>query len=179
VAVSEKSPEERLAELTTRVKAQEEVIAKLVEIMVGRGTLTKHHQTILAKTANKVPRSLPQVRVGSGVDKYSLSGVDIDCASLVHLCGARCCKLSAALGTQDIEEGKLEWEIDQPYVIKRANDGYCNYVGERGGCSCYDIRPTVCREFDCRDDKRIWKDFEARIPADEPFLRIYPEQDAT
>jgi hypothetical protein len=27
-------------------------------------------------------------------------------------------------------------------------------------------RPEACRVYDCRNDKRIWKDFEKRILAD-------------
>jgi hypothetical protein len=37
---------------------------------------------------------------------------------------------------------------------------------ERGSCRCtvYDARPVPCRGFDCREDKRIWRDFEGRVP---------------
>jgi Fe-S-cluster containining protein len=36
---------------------------------------------------------------------------------------------------------------------------------ESGRCLVYENRPATCRVFDCRDDKRIWTDFEKRIPA--------------
>jgi hypothetical protein len=37
---------------------------------------------------------------------------------------------------------------------------------ERGSCRCtvYDARPIPCRGFDCREDRRIWLDFEGRVP---------------
>jgi Fe-S-cluster containining protein len=40
---------------------------------------------------------------------------------------------------------------------------------ERGGCRCsiYAQRPVPCRAYDCRNDKRIWADFERRIPSPE------------
>jgi hypothetical protein len=34
-----------------------------------------------------------------------------------------------------------------------------------GGCTVYDDRPGTCREYDCREDKRVWIDYEKRIPA--------------
>jgi len=27
-------------------------------------------------------------------------------------------------------------------------------------CSVYNNRPSVCKEYSCADDKRIWKDFD-------------------
>jgi hypothetical protein len=37
---------------------------------------------------------------------------------------------------------------------------------ERGSCRCtvYDARPIPCRGFDCRGDRRIWLDFDGRVP---------------
>ncbi len=32
------------------------------------------------------------------------------------------------------------------------------------GCRIYAHRPVPCRGFDCRGDKRIWLDFENKIP---------------
>ena len=32
------------------------------------------------------------------------------------------------------------------------------------GCTAYTQRPSVCRRYDCRDDARIWEDYEQRIP---------------
>jgi hypothetical protein len=30
-----------------------------------------------------------------------------------------------------------------------------------------------CRRFDCRDDARIWQDFDNKIPTPMPFARDY------
>ena len=36
-------------------------------------------------------------------------------------------------------------------------------------CQVHAYRPYVCRAYDCRNDKRIWLDFDQMIPApDEP-----------
>ncbi|MDB4963941.1 MAG: hypothetical protein JWP01_3940 [Myxococcales bacterium] len=107
-----------------------------------------------------------RIWVGPEVDKYEVESPEIDCASLMHLCKARCCRLSVALDFKDLDDG-LRWEYSRPYELRRrADDGYCIY-SEKGThrCDCYDKRPSICRTYDCREDKRVWDDFEAKIPA--------------
>ncbi|MGH7494545.1 MAG: YkgJ family cysteine cluster protein [bacterium] len=43
-------------------------------------------------------------------------------------------------------------------------DGYCKHF-ERSTCSCTirEHRPIPCRAYDCRNDQRIWVDFEKKI----------------
>jgi hypothetical protein len=98
-------------------------------------------------------------------DKYAAETPDIPCADLLHLCRAACCNLEFGLSIQDLEEGVIRWQYDQPYLVKQdPATGKC--VHFKGGCEVYDQRPLPCREFDCRKDVRIWKDFDARIPSD-------------
>lgn len=98
-------------------------------------------------------------------DKYSYQGEAlVDCDDRIHLCNAVCCRLRFALSIQDVEEGKVKWDLGHPYMIRHGVDGYC-YHFERATCSCgiYENRPIVCRSYDCRKDKRIWSDFEKGI----------------
>ncbi len=98
-------------------------------------------------------------------DKYAYKGtVEIDCASRVHLCRASCCRLAFSLSKQDVQEGVVRWNLMQPYLNAREKDGYCCHL-ERGtmGCNVHDNRPIACRAFDCRQDKRIWLDFEKGV----------------
>jgi hypothetical protein len=100
-------------------------------------------------------------------DKYGTPSPDVPCAELIPLCGARCCQLSFALSTEDLDEGVIRWDYGQPYLIRqRASDGFCvhNDPGSRG-CTVHAQRPRVCRSYDCRDDPRVWIDYERRIPA--------------
>lgn len=99
-------------------------------------------------------------------DKYTFAdGVEIDCASRIHLCKASCCRLPFALSQQDVREGIVHWNLGQPYLIEHGADGYCTHMAQ-GSCACtiYQHRPVPCRGFDCRRDQRIWLDFDAMLP---------------
>ena len=113
------------------------------------------------------------------VDKYGFEGAaEIDCESRLPVCRAACCRLQFALTRQDVEEGVVEWEFGRPYMIRQGSDGYCNHL-DREGCHCtvYDQRPVACRGYDCRGDKRIWADFEKRIPSPELERLFKPPDD--
>lgn len=112
-------------------------------------------------------------REGQGVafqdpeyDKYNFEqGAEVDCENRTHLCKASCCRLPFALSRQDVREGIVRWELGQPYMIEHDADGYCTHI-EHGTCRCtiHTNRPVPCRGYDCRNDKRIWLDFEQMIP---------------
>jgi Fe-S-cluster containining protein len=98
-------------------------------------------------------------------DKYTFNGeAKIDCENRTHLCKAACCRLRFALSKQDIEEGIIKWDLGHPYMIAHGMDGYCTHI-ERGTCRCTvrESRPLPCRGYDCRQDKRIWLDFENKV----------------
>src|SRR5581483_1842664 len=73
-------------------------------------------------------------------------------------------KMHFALSGEDLEEGKIRWDVGQPYVIAQGADGWCVHLDRTTKCcGSYDARPMVCRTYDCRNDTRIWLDFERRI----------------
>jgi Fe-S-cluster containining protein len=113
-----------------------------------------------------------KVRLLHEVDKYTLTGPDVPCEELIPLCRGRCCTLHFPLGRQDLDERIVEWNHLQPYTIRqRPSDRYCVHSDPATrGCTVYAHRPAVCRTYDCRNDKRIWADFEHRIPAVDPKL---------
>ncbi len=98
-------------------------------------------------------------------DKYTFSQVaKIDCEDRVHLCKSACCKMVFPLSQQDIEEGIIKWELSQPYVIAKGTDGYCTHLDRQClSCTAHDRRPIPCRAYDCRQDTRIWLDFEKKV----------------
>ena len=99
-------------------------------------------------------------------DKYEVAGPAIDCAARIHLCKAACCRLDFTLSRQDLAEGVVRWDVGRPYHNRRREDGWCSHCDETTkACGVHAQRPLVCRQYDCREDARIWKDFEKRIPS--------------
>ncbi len=135
--------------------------------------------TVEAAVADSVPATLAKIHAAEArntgrvwletdqENKYEVSGPDVPCAELMHLCQARCCKLTFPLSTADLDEGVIRWDYGQPYMIRqRASDGYCVHnAPDTHGCTVHAQRPLVCRKYDCRDDVRIWADYDQRIPA--------------
>lgn len=111
-----------------------------------------------------------QIQVARQGGKYWLTDLpQIDCAGLLHLCQARCCRTSFPLGFEDLEEGALRWEFGRPYLIRRREDGVCVHNDAQTlRCTVYAKRPCRCRTYDCRSDPAVWLDFERRIPAPDP-----------
>ncbi|HEY0254335.1 MAG TPA: hypothetical protein VGC41_22560 [Kofleriaceae bacterium] len=107
-----------------------------------------------------------RVSLDLGGDKYATQSTAPNCEELLHLCRARCCTLSFALSTQDLDEGVIRFDYGQPYLIRqRESDGYCVHCDPDDlACTVHAYRPRVCRAYDCRDDKRIWIDFAQRLP---------------
>jgi Fe-S-cluster containining protein len=155
---------QKLAELSASFYA-------VVETLVARGVVPldeyeRRRQATLEREAAKL-RAEPQPVLSPIPDKYALQKLpEIDCEARVHLCKARCCTLVFPLSVQDLDERVVRWDYARPYQIGRRPDGYCIH-NQPGTCRCqvYEHRPGVCRQYDCRNDKRIWSDFEQRIPA--------------
>jgi hypothetical protein len=105
-------------------------------------------------------------------DKYTVTGPDIPCGELLHLCHARCCRMGFPLSSRDLDEGVIRWDYGQPYMIRqRATDGFCVHNDpDTRGCTVHAQRPLVCRKYDCREDTRVWIDYAKRIaaPLDSP-----------
>jgi Fe-S-cluster containining protein len=116
-----------------------------------------------------------RVRIHENPDKYAITELpDIDCEARMHLCKGRCCTFTFPLSNQDLDERIVKYNYRRPYLIRQGPgpDGqkYCVHNHpETHGCTVYDHRPAVCRTYSCKNDTRVWKDFEARIPNDEDW----------
>ena len=99
-------------------------------------------------------------------DKYAFADeVEIDCANRIHLCHAACCRLTFGLSKQDVREGIVRWDLGRPYLIAQGDDGYCCHMDRANQrCTVREHRPVPCRAYDCRNDTRIWLDFEQMVP---------------
>lgn len=139
----------------------------LVSVLSLRGELGPGHLRMLERVRSRLgAATTPAVTLDATPDKYAMVGADIDCASRIELCHGRCCAYDIRLSEQDVREGQLTWRLHEPYYLPKGEDGYCGYQDRHdGGCQAYAHRPAQCRGYDCREDARIWIDFEARIPA--------------
>ncbi len=159
-------------EMQTKLSLERVEALVMAAIKVLHRAEVLHEKAVLAEADDQlleVKRSHDtdvRIVLGPAVDKYKAESPSIDCASLMHLCKARCCRLSVALDFQDLDDG-LRWEYRRPYELRRRReDGYCVY-SQPGThrCDAYTKRPSICRTYDCRKDTRVWEDFEAKKPA--------------
>lgn len=165
-----------LAEQVFQAAAQ---IGAVTRILHERGLLTDDE--LAAHRADEEKRLMElfqQMHVGVRLenrhpDKYAIPEDErptIDCASRYHLCRAACCALRFRLTVQDVREGVMRWELGEPYLNRQERDGYCTHLDRTSRqCTIYAQRPGICRVYDCRNDKRIWLDFEQAIINPELF----------
>ena len=148
-------------ELTRRLATDEAAPAQTVEAAVEAAVGETTQQIRAADDGGS------RVALDLGGDKYEAEPVDVPCGELIPLCQGRCCKMVFALSTQDLDEGVIRFDYGQPYMIKqRSSDGYCVHGdAETRGCTVHAVRPRTCRVYDCRNDPRVWIDYEKRIPA--------------
>ncbi len=144
-------------------------IMALADLLVGKGIISGEEFDQTRAQAQEQVAGMPQprVRLANMGDKYAdVRTAEIDCHARIHLCHARCCTFNFYLTAQDLDEGVARWDYGNPYWIKRQDNGYCVHCDPTNrACTIHAQRPHVCRLYDCREDKRIWLDFEARIPA--------------
>ncbi len=142
----------------------------LTELLIERSIITEeelNERKIVV--AERLVKKFKELGMGAVFqekeqDKYGFDEVQIGCESRRQLCKAACCKLSFALSRQDIEESIIKWDLGHPYMIAKEEDGYCVHNDKMVyRCKIWENRPVPCRAFDCRNDKRIWLDFEKMV----------------
>jgi Fe-S-cluster containining protein len=149
----------------------------LIDELINEGVLDEGRFNVRRQEAREqqTPSVLKtrHVRIHDCQDKYTLTDLpDIDCEARMPLCKGRCCTFVFPLSNQDLDERVVKWNYGRPYLIRQnpGEDGhrYCVHSHpDTHGCTVYQNRPAVCRTYSCKTDKRIWKDFDARIPADD------------
>src|SRR5215510_1532670 len=123
-----------------------------------KGDLNDNQMVLLNKLKRRAARTFgPAYELDGNLDKYAVKNAEVDCGARMHLCHGRCCSFEVRMSRQDLEEGELKWAIESPYHLPRNGEGYCIYqTRETGFCGTYRNRPAACREYSCKDDKRIW-----------------------
>jgi hypothetical protein len=161
----------RLSQSTNKTLENSAFLYGLVELLAEKGLISVEELDERKKVVAE--RLIAQLKEkGLGVmlqedeeDKYTFQReAKVDCENRIQFCHATCCRLRFALSKQDVYEGVIKWDLGRPYLIAQDKDGYCTHF-ERGTCRCTvrEQRPVPCRGYDCRNDKRIWIDFENKI----------------
>jgi Fe-S-cluster containining protein len=160
-----------LSETTRQMVETATEASAVVELLVERGLIDPAE---LAARSERIRADLQHdlARRGLGLylnqdddDKYDLTDLpQINCAERVHLCKAACCTLRFPLSRQDVEEAVVRWDFGRPYWNLTDQTGYCVHcTPTRTACAIYEHRPSPCRRYDCREDERIWADFEGMV----------------
>jgi len=141
----------------------------LIEILAAKGAINDGHRRLLAKVRERAKAERPRVFLRT-VDARMERVTPVDCETRLHLCRARCCSFGVRLSREEVEAGRLLWNIEEPYLLRREADARCSHLDRATlGCGVYSDRPGPCRVYDCRNDQRVWIDFDARIPAPMPI----------
>jgi Fe-S-cluster containining protein len=165
----------------TRLSLVEATVAELIEALSTKGVVsasdlpgaTEAKARAEARQADAPQddpqRSLRWPAIALRVDPEEPPEAEpVDCAARMHICKAVCCKLKFALSSEEVEAGKVKWDIGHPYIIRQDSTGYCCHNDPTsGGCRIYDERPGLCRRYSCRHDGRIWTDFEGMVRNEE------------
>jgi Fe-S-cluster containining protein len=153
-----------LSEQAERSNENEAVVNGLIDVLIRRGLVGADELKRAIEAARQEAAETGQLAtLGAAirVDGEPVPPPEIDCAARLPICQAACCRLRFALSAEDIEAGAVKWDLARPYYNRRDAEGYCHRLDPARGCEVYEARPTVCRNYSCAHDPRIWIDFEA------------------
>lgn len=149
-----------------RINEIETFLYGMIDVLTKKGIVVPDELTKAAEDVRKeMYEKGEQAHAGVGIriddpDK-NIDYVPVNCKERMHICEAVCCKLNFALSVEEIESSIIKWDLGQPYFIRHETSGYCTHLDEKKKCcSVYENRPSVCKNYSCAGDKRIWKDFE-------------------
>lgn len=153
-----------------RIHETESFLYGVIDILIKKGMLTKDE---ILQGAAQVRQEMEEKgqTIGPGI-ALRIEGdsarqddfIPVNCSERLHICKAACCRLHFALTAEEVETGKIKWDLGEPYYIRHESTGCCHHLDPSSkGCSVYENRPGVCRQYSCAKDERIWKDFEKMI----------------
>jgi hypothetical protein len=88
----------------------------------------------------------------------------VNCRERRRYCGGACCFIGFSLTVDEIKEGIIGWDEDHPFKIKHNESSACiHWNFKTKGCEIYEDRPIVCRQYSCKDDRRIWLNYEEKV----------------
>lgn len=172
-----------LSHSADRLNDAEAFLYGAIDLLIERGLFTTDE---LEEKAQVIQREMQEKgqSVGPGValridkpDQNSAEFVPVNCDERMPICHAVCCTLGFALSVEEVESGTVKWDLGQPYYIRHEADGYCTHNNrETHGCGIYNQRPSVCRNYSCAHDDRIWLDFDNMV-LNEAWIKEHADGD--
>lgn len=167
--------------VSTRLSESEHYLFSMLDILLEKGLITQEElEEKMANVKDEIEKRNQQFKSSAQIfvdDGSPVIEPDINCAERLHICKAACCSLRFPISVQDIDAGHVKWDYARPYQIRQSPEGKCVHL-EEGSCACqvYHHRPKVCRSYSCRDDKRIWLDFDNMILNEESVKKFYMQE---
>jgi Fe-S-cluster containining protein len=156
-----------------RINQAETVLTRLVEVLADKDLLAPEEVGFTAADDQREgggedlePTAIAWPSIALRVDdpEEQAERLEVDCAARMPVCQAVCCRLSFPLSADEVDSGRVKWDIGHPYVIRQETSGFCTHNdAATRGCRIYEDRPAVCRRYSCVNDGRIWKDFDNMV----------------
>jgi len=157
----------QLSRYSVRVNEVESFTYGLMDLLLEKGIISSEEvrskvETIREESIARGEAAAPGLALRvDGPEADQQAEVKVNCAERMHICHSICCKLDFPLTVEEIESGKVRWDLGRPYHIRHGEDGHCVHRNQESGfCGVYENRPGICRTYSCARDTRIWKDFE-------------------
>lgn len=157
-----------LSRQSARINEIESFLFAIIDVLTQKGItppddLKQAVEDVRKEMVEKGELSHPGLALrvdGEGESEF----VPVNCNERMHICEAVCCKLNFALSAEEVEAGKIRWDLGRPYMIRQEKSCYCTHIQvETKRCTVYEDRPSVCKKYSCAKDNRIWKDFDNMI----------------
>lgn len=99
---------------------------------------------------------------------------EVDCDARIPLCRTVCCSMEVPLTVGEVEAAAVRWDLARPYFLRRDDDRRCVHLDRpTGRCGVYAGRPQTCRNYSCAGDRRVWLDFERRVPNEKGIAALF------
>lgn len=155
-----------LTDQIMRINENEAFIYGLIDYLIQKGVVEPDElratvESVRKEIIEKKEFSTLGVAIRVDDDENKKQTIAVNCEERLPICQAVCCRLRFALTVEEIEIGRMKWELGKPYYNRHHEHGYCHQINpEKKCCNIYENRPSVCRKYSCAKDQRIWKDFE-------------------
>lgn len=153
-----------------RLTELEQLLLGLLDTLIKRGVVTESEVAPAARAIGEQVAARGEGREHAVIlredsaEQAAKPEAVVDCAARLHVCKAVCCRLSVKLSAEEVESGKVRWDLGRPYLLRREADGRCTHQDrDTLFCAAYEDRPRPCRQYNCANDRRIWRDFEGMV----------------